>query len=181
MIISFPGQECGPHILKGNAMGSENVVSEIRKIDESERHSAIVRAHAFFDGGFSCSQSVLLAFADRFNLDEEIAKKISANFGGGMGRLREKCGALTGAFMVLGLKYGNSDPADMDTKLASYDKVRELNKKFDELYNTTQCGEIIEKYATEEEIAERKHRIIICRKIVGDVTGLLYDMLEADK
>lgn len=141
------------------------------------KQKAISGALKFFDEGYACSQSVLLAFSEKFKLDENTARLISSTFGGGMGRLREKCGALTGGFMVLGLKYGNLDPKDMDTKLSSYRKVRELNKKVEALYGTTVCAEILKKHATEAEVADRKHHKIICRRVVGDVVGLLYDML----
>jgi hypothetical protein len=62
-----------------------------------------------------------------------------------MGRLREKCGALTGGFMVLGLKYGNTDPKDLDTKLASYKKVRILNKQMLNDYGSADCSDILKK------------------------------------
>jgi C_GCAxxG_C_C family probable redox protein len=109
------------------------------------KQKAISDALKFFDDGYACSQSVLLAFSDEFNLDERTAKLISANFGGGMGRLREKCGALTGGFMVLGLKYGNTDPKDLDTKLASYKKVRILNKQMLNDYGSADCSDILKK------------------------------------
>jgi len=95
-----------------------------------------------------------------------------------MGRLRQKCGAVTGGFMVLGLAHGNSNPKDMDTKLSAYKKVRELNQLVEEIYGTSNCFELLKKHATESDVAERKHHKIICRKVVADVAGLLYDMLE---
>ena len=79
----------------------------------------ISEALKHFDEGYACSQSVLLAFADHFKLDKTMAKRISSTFGGGMGRLRETCGAVTGGFMVLGLAFGNEEPKDLDTKLNS--------------------------------------------------------------
>ncbi|HEY3389823.1 MAG TPA: C-GCAxxG-C-C family protein, partial [Prolixibacteraceae bacterium] len=91
-----------------------------------EKQETINKSLALFDEGYACSQSVLLAFAEQFKLDETSAKLISSTFGGGMGRLRQKCGAVTGGFMVLGLAYGNTDPKDMDIKLAAYEKVQEL-------------------------------------------------------
>lgn len=84
------------------------------------REEAIEKAVKYFDEGFACSQSVLLTFANLYNLDENTAKLISSTFGGGMGRLRQKCGAVTGGFMVLGLQYGNTNPKDMDSKLLAY-------------------------------------------------------------
>jgi C_GCAxxG_C_C family probable redox protein len=138
----------------------------------------IAKAQSLFDEGYACSQSILLAFANQFNLDEKTAKLISSTFGGGMGRLRQKCGAVTGGFMVLGLAYGNSDPKDMDIKLAAYKKVRELNHTAENILGTTNCYELLRKHATEADINERKHHKIICRKIVGEVAGILYDMVN---
>jgi len=141
-----------------------------------EKQEAIFKAQSYFDEGYACSQSVLLTFAEEFKLDERTAKLISSTFGGGMGRLRQKCGAVTGGFMVLGLTHGNSDPKDMDTKLASYKKVRELNHLFEDIYGTSVCAELLKKHASETDVNERKHHKIICRKIVGDVAGILYDL-----
>ncbi len=141
------------------------------------KQDIVSKALSYFDEGYACSQSVLLAFSEEFNLDERTAKLISSTFGGGMGRLREKCGAVTGGFMVLGLKYGNTDPKDMDTKLAAYKKVRDLNHAVEEIHGTSNCAEILKKHATEADVTERKHHKIICRKIVGDVAGLVYDRM----
>lgn len=143
------------------------------------RQEAIDKSQQLFDEGYACSQSILLTFASQFDLDEWTAKLISSTFGGGMGRLREKCGAVTGGFMVLGLKYGNANPKDMDTKLAAYRKVRDLNHQIKEIHGTTNCGEILKKFATEADVAERKHHKIICRKIVGDVTGQVFDLINS--
>ena len=145
------------------------------------KEDTIYKALSYFDEGYACSQSVLLAFANELDLNENSAKLISSTFGGGMGRLRQKCGAVTGGFMVLGLAYGNSNPKDMDTKLASYKKVRELNHLFEDIYGTSVCAELLKKHATEADVAERKHHKIICRRIVSDVTGILYDLTERQK
>jgi C_GCAxxG_C_C family probable redox protein len=140
----------------------------------------INNALSYFDEGYACAQSILLAFADRYNLDEKTASLISSTFGGGMGRLRQKCGALPGSFMVLGLAYGNINPKDMKTKLLSYDKVRELDKKIEDLYKTTICAELLKKHASEADISERRHHKIICRNVISDAAGALYDILNRD-
>ncbi|HNX58174.1 MAG TPA: C-GCAxxG-C-C family protein, partial [Spirochaetota bacterium] len=142
------------------------------------RQQYIDKAISYFNEGYACSQSVLLAFAGDYDIDETAAKLISSTFGGGMGRLREKCGALTGAFMVLGLAHGNTDPKDMQTKLAAYDKVRELDKRMKDAFTTTVCAEILAKHAREEQVAERKHHSIICRRVVSETAGMLYDILN---
>jgi C_GCAxxG_C_C family probable redox protein len=141
------------------------------------KQDIISKALSYFDEGYACSQSVLLAFSERFDLNDRTAKLISSTFGRGMGRLREKCGAVTGGFMVLGLAFGNTDPKDMETKLAAYKKVRELNYAVAEIHGTSNCAEILKKHASETDIAERKHHKIICRKVVGDVAGLVYDQI----
>jgi C_GCAxxG_C_C family probable redox protein len=146
-----------------------------------DKQETIAKAQAYFDEGYACSQAVLLAFAEELDLNETAAKLISSTFGGGMGRLRQKCGAVTGGFMVLGLAYGNSDPKDMDTKLASYKKVRELNHLFEDIHGTSICAEILKKHASETDVAERKHHKIICRRVVSDVAGMLCDLTERPK
>ncbi|MGV8138927.1 MAG: C-GCAxxG-C-C family protein [Mangrovibacterium sp.] len=143
----------------------------------SNKQDIVSKAQNYFDEGYACAQSVLLAFSGEFNLDERTAKLISSTFGGGMGRLREKCGAVTGGFMVLGLAYGNEAPRDMETKLAAYRKVRELNALVESIHGTSSCSGILKKYASQKEVDERKHHKIICRQVVGDVAGIIYDML----
>jgi len=142
------------------------------------KQEAINKATVLFDEGYACSQAVLLTFANLFDLDERTAKLISSTFGGGMGRLRQKCGAVTGGFMVLGLKYGNENPKDMETKLAAYRKVRDLNHLVEEIHGTSNCGEILKKFASEADVAARKHHKIICRRVVADVTEQLYNLIN---
>ncbi|HPT20462.1 MAG TPA: C-GCAxxG-C-C family protein [Bacteroidales bacterium] len=145
------------------------------------RQETIDKALSLFDEGYACAQSVLLAFADRYDLDEETAKRISSTFGAGMGRLRQKCGALTGSFMVLGLAFGNVNPGDMETKLAAYKKVRDLTQAVEDIYGASNCAELLKKHVTETDILQRKHHKIICRSVVSDTTGLLYDMLQVNE
>jgi C_GCAxxG_C_C family probable redox protein len=142
------------------------------------RQDYIDKAVLLFDEGYACAQAVLLAFSSSFGLDESTAKLISSTFGGGMGRLRLTCGAVTGAFMVLGLAYGNTDPRDIERKLDSYAKVRALKSEIVKIHGTIVCAELLEKHASESDVDERKHHPLICRSIVGDVAGLLFDMVE---
>lgn len=142
------------------------------------QETIVSKAQSLFEEGYACSQSVLLAYADHFKLDKPTASLISSSFGGGMGRLRLTCGAVTGAFMVLGLAYGNEDPKDMDTKLSSYAKVRELYHKVEAIHGTVNCKELLKKYASEVDVNQRKHHKIICRQLVGQVAGLLYEQIN---
>ncbi|MCQ2350445.1 MAG: C-GCAxxG-C-C family protein [Paludibacteraceae bacterium] len=145
------------------------------------REDTIKLALDYFNQGYACSQSVLLAFADQCKLDPTLAKRISGTFGGGMGRLRQKCGALTGGFMVLGILKGYDKPDDMDGKMASYKLVRELNRRVEEKFGTTQCNELLVKYSTQEHVQERSHHKDICGKIIAETTGELYDMTNLTK
>ena len=145
------------------------------------KEEVISRAVKLFDEGYACSQSILLSFAPFFDLDERTAKLISSTFGGGMGRLRQTCGAVTGGFMVLGLAFGNENPKDMDTKLNGYKKVRELNKRVVDIHTTSNCKELLVKHATEAEVEERKHHKIICRKVVFDTAGLVWDIITENE
>ncbi|MBO5042232.1 MAG: C-GCAxxG-C-C family protein [Clostridia bacterium] len=89
-------------------------------------------ARANFMRGYGCAQSVLLAYADLTGLDETTLAKLGSSFGGGMGRLREVCGGVTGAFAVLGLVCGYDDPADKEGKSRHYADIRELARRFTE-------------------------------------------------
>ena len=90
------------------------------------------RARENFCGGLNCGQSVFMAFADLTGLTDEQAMKLSAPFGGGMGRMREVCGAFSGMLMVLGLRAGYSDPKSFKQKAAHYKRVQELAEMFKE-------------------------------------------------
>lgn len=90
----------------------------------------VQKAVDLFGEGFGCPQAVLAAFADLFEVDRDIALKIASGFGGGMGQMSETCGALTGAMMVIGLKFGSADGSDKTAKLANYRKIRDLAAEF---------------------------------------------------
>ena len=78
------------------------------------------KAEMLFKQGYNCSQAVLLAFCDELNLDKETAARLASSFGGGIGRMREVCGAVSGMCMVAGLCKGYSDPKDMEGKKRHY-------------------------------------------------------------
>lgn len=96
-----------------------------------------------FMNGYNCSQAVLLAFCENFGLEKETALKISEPFGGGMGRMREVCGTVTGMFMVIGLAMGNDNSKDNTTKKNVYKSVQELAEKFKEDNGSIICRELL--------------------------------------
>ena len=100
------------------------------------------KAKELFKSGYNCSQSVIGVFCEELGLDFETAMKISSSFGGGMGRMREVCGAVSGMFMVLGLAYSSAD-GSTENKTQQYKRVQELAQKFKEKNGSIICRELL--------------------------------------
>jgi len=97
-----------------------------------------------FLSGSNCAQAVLVAFGDVTGLEPDFAAKLSCSFGGGMGRMREVCGAVSGMLMVAGLLYGYTDPGENDAaKKAHYELVQQLSARFREEAGSIICREIL--------------------------------------
>lgn len=101
------------------------------------------QAKNLFLAGHNCAQAVLCAFAQDFNLDEKTARTLAACFGGGLGRQREVCGAVSGMCMALALKYAPQDPTDHAQKAAFYARVQEVCKRFKEENGSIICRELL--------------------------------------
>ena len=101
------------------------------------------KAEDYFRKGYNCAQSVLLAFSDLTGLDENAALRLSSSFGGGLGRLREVCGAVSGAAMALGLLRGYNDPDDRAAKTAHYHLIQEFARRFKERNGSIVCRELL--------------------------------------
>lgn len=102
------------------------------------------KAAQLFLSGCNCSQAVVVAFCDETGLEEDFAKRLSSSFGGGMGRMREVCGAVSGMLMVVGLLYGYDDPGEKDVnKKAHYALVQQLAGAFREEVGSIVCREIL--------------------------------------
>ena len=101
------------------------------------------RAVENFMQGYGCCQSVVAAFADLYGLDETMAKRIAAGFGGGVGRLRMMCGAVSGIVMLVGLDCGQTEGSDREGKSACYKVVQELLAKYKEENGSLICAEIL--------------------------------------
>ena len=102
-----------------------------------------MKAAELFLGGYNCSQSVVVAFCDKTGLEEAQAARMASAFGGGMGRMREVCGAVSGMLMVLSLLYGYDTPGDDASKKVLYTQVQELAAKFREENGSIICREIL--------------------------------------
>ena len=102
-------------------------------------------AAELFLGGYNCAQAIAVAFHKELNLTPQYAAKMASSFGGGMGRMREVCGAVSGMLMVLGHLYGYTDPGEEDChKAAHYALVQELSAKFREEAGSIICREILD-------------------------------------
>ena len=100
-------------------------------------------AAQLFMEGYNCSQAVVGAFADCIPIEFDLLMKMSSSMGGGMGRLREVCGAVSGMFMVAGLKAGYTDPKDMDAKKRHYELIQEMAKRFKDENGSIICRELL--------------------------------------
>lgn len=96
-----------------------------------------------FKNGYNCAQSVAMAYADLYSIDIETLKILSAPFGGGMGRLREVCGAVTGMFLILGMEHPANDPNDKATKTANYKAVQGTALQFKEKMGSYICADLL--------------------------------------
>ncbi len=101
------------------------------------------KARELFKSGYNCAQSVFCAFCDQTGFDMETALKLSSSFGGGMGRLREVCGAVSAMFMIAGLKYGYTTPCDDKIKEEHYTRIQKLGEEFREKFGTIICRELL--------------------------------------
>lgn len=152
------------------------------KVDNKE--ARIARAVELFKSGYNCSQSVVAAFADMYGLTEKQALLVSASFGGGIGRMRETCGAACGMFLLTGLQFGTTDPKDADGKGENYRIVQELAERFKKENGWLKCRDLLglEKNVQEShQPAERTAAYYAkrpCAQIVESAAKIWADYLE---
>lgn len=103
----------------------------------------VQRAVELFMSGYGCCQSVVAAFADRYGLDDRQAKLVAAGFGGGVGRMRMMCGAVSGLVILAGLNDGQTEGADREGKAHCYKVVQELLGQFREANGSVVCAELL--------------------------------------
>lgn len=104
-----------------------------------------------FRSGYNCAQSVFLAFAKEVGYSENEALKLSSSFGGGMGRLREVCGACSAMFMIAGILKGYTEPNNDEVKAEHYKLIQDLAGEFKSKYGTIVCRELLGLKEGEEE------------------------------
>lgn len=135
---------------------------------------------SLFMQGIDCSQVVAGSFAEELKMDEELLCRVSACFGGGM-MCGETCGAVTGALMVIGLKYGHSEVGDQEQKGKMQEKTAEFKKLFLEKYPSCMCRELlghdISKPGEMEKVLEEGLMMDFCPCVVEDVIEILKKVL----
>ena len=140
------------------------------------------KAIATFRPGLNCAQAVITAYADDLNINNDLAVNISCGFGGGMGRLQETCGAVTGSYMVLGIFNGNKYSDNKDKKEITYSMIQKFSEKFKSLNGTTECKSLIkcdlkteegQRYAKENKLFDT-----ICEKCISDSLKIIKDLIK---
>ena len=138
------------------------------------------QAVAYFKSGCNCAQAVCAPFAEKLGVDRDIALKISAGFGGGIGRTGSVCGAVSGACMTLGLKYGAAQPSP-EEKARMYEYVQEFMDKFKAKHHAVDCRDLLGyDISIPEEQAKAKEEGLfttLCPKLIEDAGMILEEML----
>ena len=141
------------------------------------------KACELFANGLNCSQAVFTAFCDVTGMDENTAKKLSSSFGGGMGRMREVCGACSGMFMVAGLLFGEDTEKDDKLKAEHYKRIQLLAEQFKAEHGTIICRELLKelsvtKTPTPEKRTEQYYKVRPCVRFVRTAAEIMDRYLE---
>lgn len=141
------------------------------------------KAMQSFLEGYNCSQCMILAFADLLTIDVDMALKIASPFGGGMGRLREVCGSVSGMFMILGYMKGYNEAEDYDGKKELYEHVQELARRYEEANGSIICRELLgltvqREEAVPEKRSEEYYKKRPCAEKIGSAAEILEKYLQ---
>ncbi|MBQ9874600.1 MAG: C_GCAxxG_C_C family protein [Thermoguttaceae bacterium] len=137
-----------------------------------------LKAKELFEQGYNCAQATALAFADEIGLDPQTIAKLASPFGGGMARMREVCGTISGAFLAYGAIRGTSDPKDA-AKVAVYKEMQALAESFRQENGSIICRELLglgDPPAAGPDQARKPKRP--CGELVAMSTQLLEEILK---
>lgn len=142
------------------------------------------KAEKLFKEGYNCAQAVLAAFAEEAGISEKEALMLASSFGGGMGKLREVCGAVSAMFMIIGFKEGYSSPTDQKAKAEHYKKIQTLAEKFKNENQSIICRELLSSIKTQkssepEVRTEQYYKRRPCEKFVGDAAEIIDSFLKS--
>ena len=141
------------------------------------------KAVSLFTQGCNCAQAVFAAFSDVTGMDEELAKRLSSSFGGGMGRMREVCGTCSAMFMVAGILYGEGTELDDKLKSEHYKRIQYLADEFRKVNQTIICRDLLKGLAvtstpTPEKRTETYYKVRPCVKFVRTAAEILDRYIE---
>jgi len=144
--------------------------------------SKVEDAVACFKERFNCAQAVLSAYSEELGLDRETSLKMATPFGAGMAYMGETCGAVTGAFMAIGLKHGRKSTDDEEAKNRTYDLVNEFIKKFKSRNTSIVCNVLLGfDISTPEGLELAKEKDVhsnVCPKYVQDAAEILKELFK---
>ena len=140
------------------------------------------KAFDLFKSGYNCAQAVAVAFCDLTGLPEKQAARMASSFGGGIGRMREVCGAVSGMFMVLGLLYGYDEPGDDATKKVLYTRIQALAEDFKKEAGSIICRDILKNPPSDPNPSPRTaeyYAMRPCERMVYNAAALLDSFIAA--
>lgn len=135
-----------------------------------------------FKSGLNCAQSVISAYVTDLSFDNNLAMSLSCGFGGGMGRLQETCGAVTGSFMVMGIYNCKKDSDTQASKDKTYSMVRSFSDKFKAIHGTIDCKSLLKCDLQTEEgrqfMKDNKLSEFVCEKCISDSVRILNELIR---
>lgn len=140
----------------------------------------VALALSYFDEGYNCAQSVVLAYCDIVGLDRETAAKMSLSFGGGIGRMHEVCGTIAAMAMIAGFRYPAANPADKGSYTLNYSVVRKMTALFRESNGTIECSELLRQIKADTRPASACSTKRPCAKFVAEAANITGRMLKGE-
>lgn len=152
---------------------------------KKQQNTHAEKAKELFKEGYNCSQAVLCAFCDETGLDFETSLKIASSLGGGMGRLREVCGAVSSMFIIAGIKYGYTGKDDDKKKEEHYALIQKLAEEFKNKNNSIICRDLLglEKEGKDNPKPDRRtkeyYEVRPCEELVGDAAEIMENYIKS--
>ena len=135
-----------------------------------------------FQGGLNCAQAIVAAYADTLKIDHQLALSMSCAFGGGMGRLQETCGAVTGSYMVLGVYNGQKYFDNKERKERTYALVQEFSRRFKEKHGSTDCIDLLgcdlNTAEGQQAVRDKDLHRVVCDTCIVNAVNIVNELLR---
>lgn len=140
--------------------------------------SKVDEALICFDEGFNCAQAVFCTYCEPLGLDKKTALKTACGFGAGMGRMGETCGAVAGAYLLIGLKHGKCEAGDNASKEKTYELVQEFSRMFTQRNGSTVCRELLKADFQSDDSKRLASQVkAVCPNLVRDACEIIEELL----